>query len=225
MNIEEAIKNCEICLKQIKRYDPDPFYVNYFFNEYINSVNDVFSGIFKEANRDFGLFVLERISHKEFHEKAKKKNDQNAIKFSEWYSTKYNQEHENPYPNFIKKICQFKNESQKMPKIKVMIRASDRYEDDVNQQIMVNFSHEKLRSKEELAIEIRRQLPVFLEIINYKRNKKNEPRVGESQVVASAFLDIEGHSNIEIAYASEIYMPVMKRIAEESRKKIRELTT
>ena len=225
MNIEEAIKNCEIYLKQIKQYNPDPFYVNYFFNEYINSVNDILNGIFEEANRDFGLFILDRISYKKFHEKAKKKNDQNAMKFSEWYSTKYNQEHKNSYPNFIKKICQFKNELQKLPKIKVMIRASERYKDDVNQQIKVNFSHEKLRSKEELEIEIKRQLPIFLEIINYKRNKKNEPKVGKNQVIASAFLDIEEHSNIEIAYASEIYISVLKRLVKESRKKIKELTT
>jgi hypothetical protein len=225
MNIEEAIKNCEIYLKQIKQYNPDPFYVNYFFNEYINSVNDILNGIFEEANRDFGLFILDRISYKKFHEKAKKKNDQNAMKFSEWYSTKYNQEHKNSYPNFIKKICQFKNELQKLPKIKVMIRASERYKDDVNQQIKVNFSHEKLRSKEELEIEIKRQLPIFLEIINYKRNKKNEPKVGKNQVIASAFLDIEEHNDIEIIYAAEIYIPVLKRLVEESRKKIKELTT
>ena len=38
MNIEEEIKKCEILLKQIKQYDPDPFYVNYFFIKYINIV-------------------------------------------------------------------------------------------------------------------------------------------------------------------------------------------
>ena len=30
MNIEEEIKKCEIFSKQIKQYDPEPFYVNYF---------------------------------------------------------------------------------------------------------------------------------------------------------------------------------------------------
>ena len=30
MNIEKEIKKCEIYLKQIKQYDPDPFYINYF---------------------------------------------------------------------------------------------------------------------------------------------------------------------------------------------------
>ena len=44
-------------------------------------------------------------------------------------------------------------------------------------------------------------------------------------MVASAFLDIEDHKDIEIAYVSEIYIPVMKRMVEESRNKIKELTT
>lgn len=225
MNIEEKIKNCEIYLKQIKKYDPDPFYVNHFFNEYVDSVNNTYEDIFNEANRDFGLFIVGKTSQKKFSDKAKMKNDKNAIKFSEWFSQKFNQEHENPYPNFIKKICEFKNKSQKIPEIKIMIRASDRYKDDINQQIKVNLSNGKLRMKEELDIEIKRQLPIFLEIINHKRNEKNEPKVGQNQIVASTFLDIEDHIDIEIAYASEIYIPVMKRLVDESRKKIKELTT
>ncbi|KPU81581.1 hypothetical protein HX860_03115 [Marine Group I thaumarchaeote] len=224
MNIEKTIKDCEIYLKQIKQYDPDPYYVNYFFNEYINSVNDIFNGIFEEGNRNFGLFISEKISQKKFDRKAKIKNDQNAMKFSEWYLIRYNQEHENSYPNFIKKICQFKNKFDKLPKIKIMIRASDRYEDDINQQIKVNLSNEKLCSKEELEIEVKRQLPIFLETINRKRSENNEPKVRENQVIASAFLEIEEYKDIEIVYAAEIYIPVIKRLVEESKKKIKELT-
>lgn len=225
MNIEEQIRNCEIYVKQIKQYDPDPFYVNYFFNEFINSVNNAYDGIFEEANRDFGLFISEKISLEKFNEKAIKKNDQNAIKFSQWFLQKYEYEHGNTYPNFIKKINQYKIKSEKIPEIKIMIRASDRYKDDINQQIKVNLTNEKLRSKEELDIEVKRQLPVFLEIINQKRNEKNEPKVSENQINVSAFLDIEDHKDIEIAYAAEIYIPVMKRLVEESREKIKELTT
>jgi len=225
MNIEKAIEDCEIYLKQMKQYDPDPFYVNHFFNKYINSVNNIFNKIFEEGNRDFGLFISEKISQKKFDEKAKMKSDQNAMKFSEWYSIKYNQEHENPYPNVIKKICKFKNKFEKLPKIKIMIRASDRYKDDINQQIKINLHDEKLRSKEELEIEIKRQLPMFLEIINHKRSENDEPKVGENQVMASAFLDIDEHKDIEIVYAAEIYIPVIKRLVDESRNKIKELTT
>ena len=75
MNVDEAIKNCEIYLKQIKQYDPDPYYVNYFFNEYIISINNIINGIFEEANRDFGLFILKDISKQRFYEKAIEKKD------------------------------------------------------------------------------------------------------------------------------------------------------
>jgi len=224
MNIEEAIKNCEIYLKQIKQYDPDPYYVNYFFNEYIISIDNIINGIFEEANRDFGLFILKNISEQKFYEKAKQKNDKNALKFLEWFSIKYIEEHKNSYPDFMKKICQFKNKFKKLPEIKIMIRASDRYKDDINQQIKVNLNHGKLRSKEELDIEIKRQLPIFLEIINHKRNIKNEPKVRKNQIIATACIDIEDYKDIEIMYASKIYMPVMKRLIDESRKKIKELT-
>mgnify|MGYP000288931959 CR=1 FL=1 len=74
MNIEEKIKNCEIYLKQIKKYDPDPYYVNHFFNEYIDSVNNTYDDIFKEANRDFGLFIEGKITQKKFNEKGIMKN-------------------------------------------------------------------------------------------------------------------------------------------------------
>ena len=172
MDIEEAIKNCEIYLKQINQYDPDPYYVNYFFTKFIESVIKTFDIIFEEADRDFGLFISGKISQKEFDKKAITKNDQNAIKFSEWYLMKFTEEHEKPYPNVIKKICQLKK-IDKLPEIKIMIRASDRYKDDISQQIKVNLSNEKLRSKKELDVEIKRQLPIFLEIINHKRVMKN----------------------------------------------------
>jgi len=225
MSIEEALKNCEIYSKQIKQYEPDPFYVNYFFTKYIDSVEIIFNLIFEEANRDFGLFISEKITNKKFSEKAKLKNDQKSIEFSKWYKEKFSQEHQNLFPNIIKKICQFKNKLEKIPEIKIMIRPTDRYKDDISQQIKINLSNEKLRSKEELDVEIKRQLPIFLELINHKRKRKNEPKVSGNQVMASTFLDIEDHKDVEIAYISEIYILVIKRLIEDSRNKIKELAT
>lgn len=223
MNIEEEVEKCEISLKQIKQYDPDPFYVGYFFNRYVGLRNNVITGIFEEADRDFGLFLSDEITEKNFYEKAKLKNDKNAIKFSEWFRSKYAEEHDNAYPNFMNDICNFRNKFKKIPDVRIMIRASNRYKDDINQEIKVPLSNEKLRSKDELEIEIKRQLPIFLEVINHKRREKNEPRVEENQVTASAFCDSENYENIEIVHAAEIYIPVMKRLVEESRKKIKEL--
>jgi hypothetical protein len=225
MNIEEEIKKCEIYSKQIKQYDPDPFYVNYFFNKYINSINNIINGIFEEANIDFGLFIKEKISQKEFHEKANIKKDVNALKFSEWFSIKYKKEHENPYPNSMNKICQFKNENESLPEIKIMIRATERYKNDFNQEIKIDLRNGKIISKEQLDIEIKIQTPIFLETINAKRNEKNEPKVTKKKIIASAFVNLEKDNDVEIMYLCQIYTPVIRRLIDESRDKIKELTS
>ena len=225
MNIEEEIKNCGIYSKQIKQYDPDPFYVNYFFSKYINSINNIINGIFEEANIDFGLFIKEKISQKEFHEIANMKKDVNALKFSEWFSIKYKKEHENPYPNSMNKICQFKNENESLPKIKIMIRATERYKNDFNQEIKIDLRNGKIISKEQLDIEIKRQTPIFLETINAKRKEKDEPKVTNKKIISSAFVNLEKDKDVEIMYLCQIYTPVIKRLIDESRDKIKELTS
>ena len=225
MNIEEEIKNCGIYSKQIKQYDPDPFYLNYFFNKYINSINNIINGIFEEANIDFGLFIKEKISQKEFHEIANMKKDVNALKFSEWFSIKYKKEHENPYPNSMNKICQFKNENESLPKIKIMIRAIERYKNDFNQEIKIDLRNGKIISKEQLDIEIKRQTPIFLETINAKRKEKDEPKVTNKKIISSAFVNLEKDKDVEIMYLCQIYTPVIKRLIDESRDKIKELTS
>ena len=225
MNIEEEIKKCVIYSKQIKQYDPDPFYVDYFFNKYINSINNIINGIFEEANIDFGLFIKEKISQKEFHEKANIKKDVNALKFSEWFSIKYKKEHENSYPNSMNKICQFKNENESLPKIKIMIRATERYKNDFNQEIKIDLRNGKIISKEQLDIEIKIQTPIFLETINTKRNEKNEPKVTKKKIIASAFVNLEKDNDVEIMYLCQIYTPVIRRLIDESRDKIKELTS
>jgi len=224
MNVEEEIKKCEIYLKQIKQYDPDPFYVNYFFNKYINSINNIIYGIFEEANMDFGLFVTEKITQRKFNEKANIKKDTNALKFSEWFSIKYKKEHENPYPNFMNEICQFKNKNETLPEIKIRIRATERYKNDFNQEIKIGLKNGKIISKDQLDIEIKRQTQMFLKIINIKRNEKEEPKVTKEKITSSAFVNLEKDQNIEIMYLCQIYMPVITRLIDESRDKIKELT-
>jgi len=224
MNIEEELTNCETYSKQIKQYDPDPFYVNYFFTKYINSINNIINGIFEEANMDFGLFISEKITQRKFNEKANMKKDENALKFSKWFSKKNKKEHENPYPNHMNKIRLFKNENESLPKIKIMIRATERYKNDVYQEIKIDLKNGKIISREQLDIEIKRQIPIFLEIINAKRNQNDEAKVTNKKIISSAFVNLEKNNNIEIMYLCQIYTPVIKRLVDESRDKIKELT-
>lgn len=224
MKIEEEIKNCEIYLKRIKQYDPEPFYVDYFLNKYIISIKRIKNQIFDEASTDFGLFVSENVTEQKFFEKAKLKDDKNAIKFSEWFIQKYTEKHKNPNPNIMRKICLFKDEFERLPKIKIMIRASNRYKDDIKQEIKVDLKQMKLQSREELDIEIKRQSSVFLEIINDKRNKNNEPKIKRNQIIASACMDIEEFQNSEISCTSETYIETIRQLVNDSRGKIKELT-
>ena len=224
MNIEEEITKCEIYSKQIKQYDPDPFYVNYFFSKYIDSINKIINGIFEEANVDFGLCLTEKITQKKFKEKANIKKDENALKFSKWFLIKFKKEHESPYPSFMNKINQFKNKNESLPQIKIMMRASERYKDDSNQEIKIDLKNGKIISKDQLDIEIKRQTPIFLEIINLKRKGKNEPKVTKKKITLSAFVAIQKNVDVEIMYLCQIYTPVIRRLVDESRDKIKELT-
>ena len=224
MNVEEEIKKCEVYLKQIKQYDPDPFYVDYFFNKYINSINNIINGIFEEANVDFGLFVTEKITQKKFDDKANMKKDTNALKFLEWFSIKYKKEHENQYPNFMNQICQFKNKNESLPEIKIKIRAMNRYKNDFNQEIKIDLKNGKIMSKDQVDTEIKRQTEVFLKVINAKRKEREEPKVSEREITASAYVNLEKEQNIEIMYLCQIYTPVIRRLIDESRNKIKELT-
>ena len=157
-------------------------------------------------------------------EECHETNDLKAVDFISWYDKKYVEEHNNPYPDFIKKCCELIDEHKKLPKIKVMIRVKERYSEDHNQEILVFLKNEKLRSIEELQIEIKRQMLVFLEMINYKRSN-SEPRINEKQITVSTFLDIEENGEeIEIVYAIKIYISMIKRFLIDIRKKIKELT-
>ncbi len=225
MNIEEKIKDCKYNLKQIKHFNPDPFYVNYFFKNYLQAVSDVYDGIFGEANRDFGLFVPEKCTKEKFQIKAVEKKDSQALEFLSWFEKHYNNEHDNQYPDFIKKVLDFFSKYGKLPKITIKILANQRYSNDLTQEIHVELTNGKIRSKEHLEMEIKRQIPIFLELINQKRKKYDEPKVYENQIDASSFLELENYKDAEIPYACEIYLPVVIRLFEESQKEIKRLTT
>ena len=89
MFVEEKLKNCSYNLNQIIHFNPDPYYVDYFFRMYIQSVSDFYDGIFEEANRDFGLFISGKSTREKFEKKAIEKGDVLALKFLSWFKENY----------------------------------------------------------------------------------------------------------------------------------------
>lgn len=222
MNPEEKIKNCEFYLYQLKHFEPDPYYSQYFFEKVIDSVDKFYQEIFTEANRDFGLFVNGNCDKNKFEIKAREKKDEKALEFISWFEKKNNEIHVNIFPNFIRNILNL-YKRKKFPKIKIMLRAKERYKDDSLQEIKIPLNHGKIKSIGELKIEVQRQLPIFLEVINHKRQRNNEPKVNRKDVVTSVFFDIGGQ-NMEIVYAVETYIPLMKQFLIDARNQTKKLT-
>jgi hypothetical protein len=224
MNLEAKLKDCQYNLDQINHFNPEPYYVSYFLREYFKSIIEVYDGIFEEANRDFGLFISGKCTKERFEDKANEKNDQFALKFVSWFDSNYKNEHQAVYPKFIKEIISYFKENNSIPKITIKLLSEQRYEQDPVQEVKAELKGEKLRSKEALGLQIKRQTPLFLELINKKRKERKEPKMYESQIIASAFLDLENYEDVEISYACEIYIPVLSRLLENSMLKIQQLT-
>ena len=222
---DDRIKDCKYNLTQIIHFNPDPHYVAHFFQEYIHCVVNFYEEILQEANRDFGLFISEKCTVENFERKAIEKNDDIVLKFLVWFKGNRKKEHNGTYANFIKTIASYYSQKKKIPKILIKILADQRYKDDPVHRVVVGLKEGKLKSKDELKIEEKRQTPIFLEIINQKRESMGEPKVNENQVILSTFLEIKNLEDIEIPQACEIYISVMNRFLEDSRKKIKQLTT
>ena len=220
-NIEQEFENCRIAIKQMKQYEPDPYYINYFLYTYINSINKIFNGIFEEAAIDFGLFVSGKITQQIFEEKNQVKNDIKINKFLDWYKLQQKRVDKKSSSKFIKEIIRL-NQNKKILKIKIMIKAKQRFLDDIFQEIKIILRNGKLISKDELRLEISKQSPRFLEIINVKRKENREPIVKKNQIIANTFVEIEG-KNFEIIYYSEMYLKTITKIVQDSRNKIKEL--
>ena len=223
MSVEEKIKYCEYNLNQINHHNPDPYYVSYFLKEFVKSAINVYDGIIQEANRDFGLFISDTCTHTKFEKKAKEKNDKSALKFSLWFNENYKNEHKTSYPEFVNKIISFFKENNELPRMTIKILTSERYKDDIVQTLDIRLHKGKLRF-EEMQMEIKRQTPLFLRVINQNRKAKDESTVSEKQIIVSTFLEMKNFENMEIPYACKIYLPVLKRILKNSRDQINQLS-
>ena len=205
----------------MKQYEPDPYYINYFLNTYINSINKIFSGIFEGAASDFGLFISGKINQQAFEEKNQIKKDKVINQFLDWYKFQHINTEGKLSSKFFKEITQL-YQTKKALKIKIMIRAKQRLLDDIFQEIEIILKNGKLISKEELRLEILKQSTFFLESINAKRKENREPLVKKNQIIPNTFVEID-ERDFEIIYCSENYLKTATKIVQDSRKKIKEL--
>lgn len=254
MNPDEAVQECAACAMQIKRYDPDPHYTGYYFGRYIRAVNLAIDGIFAEADIDFGLFTGGSITQEIFADSLKRRGDQSAAAFLKWYEDRYPEWHSGAYPQMMDVVRRVTNMTGHKVEIEIMIRAADRYKDDPVHHLGAGLTRNgRLRSEMELDVAVRRNTALFVEVINHKRRSRDEPVTDARRLVTSTFAVINAPSThessagmstlgaessgaltrigtppqivMELAYSTEIYIQVIKRIVEESRQEILSITS
>ena len=252
----DIIQECVKYAKQIKLHEPDPYYVRYCLGEYLRIVDVAVNCIFEAADIDFGLFAPRPVTRNSFADCISEKYNQDilASEFLRWYDIQYaGQWHSGVYPYMMKLTRHVYHHTRRAPKVKIMLRSTHRYKDDPTYDLDMPgllTSDGKMRSKDALLVQLNRHLPIFLDVINHKRQAKDEPRVSAKQVVPSTFAVIDTFAaanvmrhhtgnnparsllsptprilHMEIGHAAELYTHVIQRMHYESATYIKNLIT
>ena len=104
-----------------------------------------------------------------------------------------------------------------------MPSAITKTDENIKQKNKSEIKNKKIIKKEQIEIKMKRQTTIYIEIINKKRNENEEPKVTKKKITSSAFLTLEDEQKIEIMYLCQTYTPVIRRLLDESRDKIKEI--
>lgn len=214
VNLEKRIAECTLIQGRMASHDPDPFYMGHLFCEFLGAADRAYDGIFGNACEDLGIFVEGGPSRDSFCAAAELKGDAKALEFLRWFDSAYSGEHEPPYPNFVMNAASHLRVRNAPPPIRMMLMAGRRYRDDPFLEIRPKLSGGRIASAAGLEDEIALHSHAFLHLVNRKRDRRGEPKVGPRGVRCAAFADVGGSGDVEVSYASHLYVPVLRRIAE-----------
>ncbi|NIP62606.1 MAG: hypothetical protein GWN01_03095 [Nitrosopumilaceae archaeon] len=220
MDLNAIFEECKFNVEQMKYYDPDPFYVHRFLIGFLNLVDRIIEEILVEANRDFGLFLKDRITLEKFEERAKQKEETMAINFAKWFKNNYEEEHCLPYPKLINQARKFLKNHDTLPFPTIKLISKSRYDEDPSHPIPVRLKDGKIISKEDLDLSVNRYSKFFLNLINSKRINNGEPTVAKNDVIPAAFLTID-RQEFEIAFSCQLYLSTLRDLISDSKTKIR----
>ncbi len=221
MSLDLLFDECKFNVEQMKRFDPEPLYVHKFLIDFLNLSEKIVEGILEEADRDFGLFVGNKLTLRKFEEKAKEKKEKIALRFASWFKSYYKEEHKLPYPNSIQHARAYLKTNKTLPLPRIKLLSKSRYKGDPSHPIPVPLNNGRLVSRVDLEASVDRNKPFALDIINSKRAKEGQPSVSNKDITSAAFLEIS-EKEFEVAYSCQLYLSTLRNLISESRRKIRE---
>lgn len=230
----DAVRECLMRARQIRLHDPDPYYAGHHFEQYLRAANAAVDGIFRTAGTDFGLLpCMGKHAARDSFEaaiRARGERDASASEFLEWYDAQDSGPwHSAVYTRAVGAARRMVRIRGRAPGVRVMIGVSDGYADDPSYEVDtagLTSRGGRLRSRDELSVEVRRRLPAFLEMVNDKRRRSGEPGASAGKVVAFCFAVVrhggETHA-VGMARAADVYVQTLQRMISESEARIRVL--
>ncbi|MCE2498886.1 MAG: hypothetical protein J4F28_07890 [Nitrosopumilaceae archaeon] len=229
----DAVQECRMRARQIRLHNPDPYYTGHHFEQYLRAANAAVDGIFHTAGIDFGLLpCMGKPATRDSFEAAireRGRRDALASEFLEWYDAQHSGPwHSAVYTRAVGAARRTVRTHGRAPGVRIMISASDGYADDPSYEVDTAglTSRGRLRSRDELSVEVRRRLPAFLDMVNDKRRRSGEPAASAKDVGAFCFAVVRhgGKTHaVDMARAADVYVQALQRMISESEARIRDL--
>lgn len=231
----DAMQECRMRARQIRLHDPDPYYAGHHFGQYLRAANAAVDGIFHTAGTDFGLLsCMGKYAARGSFEaaiRARGGRDAAASEFLGWFDAQDSGPwHSAAYTRVVGAARRMVRTHGRAPEVRVMISISDGYADDPSYEVDtagLTSRGGRLRSRDELSVEVRRRLPAFLDMVNDKRRRSGEPAASAGDVGASCFAVVRhdgGRTHTaEMARAADVYVQTLQRMISESEARIRDL--
>lgn len=229
----DAVQECRMRARQIRLHNPDPHYTGHHFEQYLRAANAAVDGIFHTAGIDFGLLAcMGKPATRDSFEYAireRGRRDALASEFLKWYDAQHSGPwHSAVYTRAVGAARHMIRTHGRAPGVRIMISVSDGYADDPSYEVDTAglTSRGRLRSRDEMSVEVRRRLPAFLDMVNDKRRRRGEPAASAGNVGAFCFAVVRhgGKTHaVEMARAADVYVQALQRMISESEVRIREL--
>ena len=230
----DAMQECRMRARQIRLHNPDPYYAGRHFEQYLRAANAAVDGIFHTAGIDFGLLPCRGTpAARDSFEAAirgRGGRDASASEFLEWFDARHSGTwHSAVYTRAVGAARRMVRAHGRAPGVRILIGVSDGYADDPSYEVdTAGLTYRgRLRSRDELSVEVRRRLPAFLDLANDTRRRSGEPAVSAKDVGAFCFAVVRhegGETNtVEMAREADVYVQALQRMISESEARIRDL--
>lgn len=224
MNIKDLIEDCKLSLINIEKFYPEPFYVDKFFLDFLESSRQVLQLIISDASTTFGLFIKGNISIEKFREIALAKNDKKALEFLEWFQDRISEEYQFPNARFMLECIKKLENKQKPIQSKIFLTNNEITQSGICYPLDILLKNGKIANEYDYSKTLENNIPIYLEIINEKRKSKSEAKISKNDISVCVLIE-QNSEYFDVLECSRIFLSILNEIIQEARSKAKNLTS